>query len=176
MRVCCHGQSAEEEAPPPSPPTASPSPVPLPSPPSFSHHPHHRSPAATLTLSSLVTPNVDAPIYTSIVRAVRSVQRGRIVFCYQIGLKKHAPGKRFLGGLRPTPRVQSELQSARAQNSELRLSAKCLLKRVHSEKSAIYLSIYLNSLNSFSKSVVFVSTASKLASQTHLRYPMVLDR
>jgi len=62
MRVCCHGQSAEEEAPPPSPPTASPSPVSLPSPPSFSQYPHHRSPAATLTLSSLVTPNVDAPI------------------------------------------------------------------------------------------------------------------
>ena len=71
----------EEEALPPSPPTASPSPVPLPSPPSFSQYPHHRSPAATLT-PVIISDAQCGRAYTSIVRAVRSVQRGRIVFCY----------------------------------------------------------------------------------------------
>jgi len=81
--------------------------------------------------------------YTSIVRAVRSVQR-RSLFALGVsnrsekactrlnlscGAPPHAPGS--------PSRVQSELQCARAQNRELRLSAKCLLKRVHSEKSAI---------------------------------------
>ena len=44
---------------------------------------------------------------------------------------------KFCCGALPQTRVQSELQRGRAQNRELRLSAKCLLKRVHSEKSAI---------------------------------------
>ena len=73
----------EEEAPQPSPPTASPAPAPLRSPPCFSHYPHHRSPAATPTLSSSVTPKcgrVHASIGTVVCFAARSVQRGRICF------------------------------------------------------------------------------------------------